>query len=327
MKAVLIKADGSGDLTWGDAPSPTLGARDALVDVHATAVNRADLLQRRGFYPPPPGESDVLGLEAAGVVAAVGSAVTRVRVGDRVCCLLAGGGYAEQVAAHEAMLLPIPADLDFAQAAAIPEAFYTAFVNLVLEAGMAEGERVLIHAGASGVGTAAIQLARARGAIAIVTAGSDDKIARCVALGATAGINYRRESFAERVGALTDGAGVDLILDCIGGSYLEGNLAALRHKGRLVIIGLMGGTKADINLAPLVARRLRVIGSVLRTRSLAEKIAISDAFRAEVLPLFANGTLKAVVDSTYPIAEAAAAHEYVAANRNFGKVVLQVRAG
>lgn len=325
MKAILVKSDGSGDLVWGDAPDPACGVSDVLVDVHATAVNRADLLQRRGFYPPPPGDSDILGLEAAGVVHAVGADVTRVRVGDRVCCLLGGGGYAERVAVHEAMVLPIPAGLDFVQAAAIPEAFYTAFVNIAQEARLTAGERVLIHAGASGVGTAAIQLVRAFGATAFVTAGSDEKIERCVALGAIAGINYKQEVFAEKIAALTEGQGVDIILDCVGGSYLEGNLGSLRSQGRLVIIGLMGGTKADINLGPLVARRLRIIGSVLRSRSLAEKIAITDAFRAQVGPLFASGTLKPIVDRTYPIPEAAAAHDYVAANQNFGKVVLVVR--
>lgn len=325
MKATLIATDGSGTLTWGDAPAPAAGPHDVVVDVHATAVNRADLLQRRGFYPPPPGESEILGLEAAGVVESVGAGVTRVKVGDRVCCLLAGGGYAEQVVVHEAMALPIPAGLDFAGAAAIPEAFYTAFVNIVQEGGLAAGERVLIHAGASGVGTAAIQLVKARGGVAYVTAGSDDKLARCTALGADAGINYKTERFAERIAALTGGAGVDVILDCVGGSYLEDNIGSLRARGRLVIIGLMGGTKADVNLGLLVARRLRVIGSVLRSRALAEKIAITDAFRAEVLPLFADGRLKPIVDATYPIADAAAAHDHVAANKNFGKVVLLVR--
>jgi tumor protein p53-inducible protein 3 len=325
MKATIIASDGSGDLSWGDAPAPTAGPNDVVVDVHATAVNRADLLQRRGFYPPPPGESEILGLEAAGVVASVGEKVTKAKVGDGICCLLAGGGYAEQVVVHEAMVLPIPPGLDFVQAAAIPEAFYTAFVNIVQEASLVTGERVLIHAGASGVGTAAIQLVKARGAVAYVTAGSDDKLARCQALGAEAAINYKTESFAERVAALTQGKGVDVILDCVGGSYLEGNVGALRSQGRLVVIGLMGGTKADINLGLLVSRRLRVIGSVLRTRSLAEKIAITDAFKAEVLPLFSSGNMKPIVDATYPIADAAAAHDYVAANKNFGKVVLRVR--
>jgi len=325
MKAILIKGDGSGDLSWGEAPAPSAGPNDVTVDVHATAVNRADLLQRRGFYPPPPGESEILGLEAAGVVASVGVKVTKVKVGDRVCCLLAGGGYAEQIVVNEAMALAIPAGLDFVQAAAIPEAFYTAFVNIVQEASLAAGERVLIHAGASGVGTAAIQLVKARGAVAYVTAGSADKLARCAALGADASINYKEERFSERVAALTEGQGVDVILDCIGGSYLEDNVASLRSRGRLVIIGLMGGTKAEVNLGLLVSRRLRVLGSVLRTRSLAEKVAITDAFRAEVMPLFASGACRPIVDAVHPIADAAAAHEYVAANKNFGKVVLQIR--
>ncbi|MCC6766416.1 MAG: NAD(P)H-quinone oxidoreductase [Deltaproteobacteria bacterium] len=325
MKAILVAADGSGNMAWGDAPSPSPGANEVLVDVHASAVNRADLLQRRGFYPPPAGESEVLGLEAAGVVAAAGSAVTRVRVGDRVCCLLAGGGYAEQVVVHEAMALPIPDAMDFVRAAAIPEAFYTAFVNIVQEASLAPGERVLIHAGASGVGTAAIQLVKARGGVVYVTAGSDDKIARCLELGAEAGINYKTESFPERVAALTGKEGVDVILDCVGGSYLEGNVASLRSRGRLVVIGLMGGTRAEVNLGLLVSRRLRIVGSVLRTRSLAEKVAITDAFRTDVWPLFANGALRPIVDRSYPIADAAAAHDYVAANRNFGKVVLAIR--
>ena len=249
--------------------------------MHATAVNRADLLQRRGFYPPPPGESEILGLEAAGVVASVGARRhARVKVGDRVCCLLAGGGYAEQVVVNEAMALPIPAGLDFVQAAAIPEAFYTAFVNIVQEASLAERRARADPRRRERVGTAAIQLVKAFGAVAYVTAGSDDKLARCRELGADAGINYKTESFPERIAALTDGEGVDVILDCIGGSYLEGNVASLRSRGRLVIIGLMGGTKADVNLGLLVSRRLRVIGSVLRTRSLAEKVAITDAFRA-----------------------------------------------
>lgn len=325
MKATLIATDGSGNLSWGETPAPTAGATDVVVDVHATAVNRADLLQRRGFYPPPPGESEILGLEAAGVVSAVGTSVTRVRVGDRVCCLLAGGGYAEQVVVNEAMAIPIPDGLDFVQAAAIPEAFYTAFVNVVQEGVFAAGERVLIHAGASGVGTAAIQLVKARGGVVYVTAGSDDKLARCVALGADAGINYKTESFAERVAALTNKQGVDVILDCVGGSYLEANVGALRARGRLVIIGLMGGTKADVNLGLLVSRRLRIVGSVLRTRTLAEKVAITDAFVAEVMPLFRKGTLKPVVDQVFPVADAAAAHDYVAANKNFGKVVLKIR--
>jgi putative PIG3 family NAD(P)H quinone oxidoreductase len=323
VRAILVSGD-SGDLAWSEVPTPEPGADAVLVQIHATAVNRADLLQRRGFYPPPPGEPDILGLEAAGVVVAKGERVEKWQVGDRVCCLLGGGGYAEYVAVHGEMLLPIPPQLDFIQAAAIPEVFYTAFITLVLEGDLRANERALVHAGGSGVGTAAIQLARQRGAQVFVTAGSDDKLARCAELGADAGINYKTEDFADRVAKLTGGEGVDVILDCVGGSYLERNVGALRAKGRLVIIGLMGGAKAEINLALLVGKRLRVLGSVLRSRPLAEKIAITEAFKTEVLPLLASGKVAPIVDAVHPITEAARAHEYVAANRNFGKVVLRV---
>lgn len=325
MRAIVVQ-DGSGELRWAEVATPAPGPETVLVEVRATAVNRADLLQRRGLYPPPKGESDILGLEVAGVIAAVGASVTRWRAGDRVCCLLGGGGYAELVTVHQELVLPIPERLSFEEAAAVPEVFYTAFLNLVLEGGLQKGERVLVHAGGSGVGTAAIQLARHLGAAVFVTAGSADKLERCRALGAQAAIDYKREDFGARVAELTGGEGVDVILDCVGGAYLERNLRALRTRGRLVVIGLMGGTTAEINLAPLVAKRLRVIGSVLRSRPLAEKIAITEAFRAHVLPLLASGELKPIVDGVYPIAEAAAAHEHVAANRNFGKVVLRVRA-
>ncbi len=325
MRAILIEGP-SHDLVLGEAPRPELGPESVLVEVHATAVNRADLLQRRGFYPPPPGESEILGLEAAGVVAEVGGVVRDWRRGDRVMCLLGGGGYAEYVAVPQGMLLRIPERLSFEEAAAIPEVFYTAYMTLVVEAGLAKGETVLIHAGGSGVGTAAIQLARACGARALVTAGQTDKLERCRALGAEGTINYKEEDFAARGRELTDGRGVDVILDCIGGEYLERNVALLAPKGRLVIIGLMGGAKADINLALLVGKRLRVIGTVLRTRTPAEKLALTAGVRERILPLVENGTLRPVVDSTYALADAAAAHDHVASNANFGKVILRVRA-
>jgi len=324
MKAILVQDDDARTLAAVDMPEPTLAADHVLVTAHATAVNRADLLQRRGLYPPPPGESDVLGLEVAGAVAAVGSAVTEWRVGDRVCALLGSGGYAEAVAVPEGMLLRIPDALDFVQAAAIPEVFYTAFLNLFLEAGLVAGERVLIHAGGSGVGTAAIQLAREAGAEVYVTAGTDDKIERCLALGAHVGINYKNEDFAERITALTEKQGIDVALDCIGGSYLASHMKILRPKGRLVLIGLMGGISAEINLAAMVQKRLRVIGSTLRSRSLEEKLAITRAFKERVLPLIESGAVRAVVDRTFPLSEADAAHAYVGANENFGKVILTV---
>jgi putative PIG3 family NAD(P)H quinone oxidoreductase len=321
MKAILVEGDA---LTWGDAPTPVPGPDSVLVKVHATAVNRADLLQRRGMYPPPPGESEIMGLEAAGVVAATGADVRGWKTGDRVFCLLGGGSYAEYVTVHQDMLLAIPATLDIEHAAAIPEAFYTAFLNLVLEGGLASGETVLIQAGGSGVGTAAIQVARHVGARVIVTAGSDDKIERCLALGAHGGINYKTSDFAERVQALTEKRGVDVILDCVGGSYFEQHMAMLRPKGRLVIIGLMGGARAEINLAPVVAKRLRVLGSVLRSRSLAEKVALTKAYKEQILPALASGRMRPVIDSVYPITEADKAQDHMAANRNFGKVVLRV---
>lgn len=324
MQAVLVKKNAPFELYLGDVPQPSPAADEVLVRVHATAVNRADLLQRRGLYPPPPGTSEILGLEAAGEIAAVGSRVNDWHVGDRVFCLLAGGGYAEYVTVHRKMLLPIPPDWTFEQAAAVPEVFYTAFVNLFFEGRLRQGEIALIHAGASGVGTAAIQLARRAGALVIVTAGSEDKITRCQNLGANHGINYKEEDFAERVMKLTNGAGVDLVLDCVGAAYLANNLAALGSKGRLVLIGLLSGAHASIDLASVLRKRIRVIGSVLRSRPLEEKIAITKSFRRYVLPLFVNDQFTPVIDSVYDWTEVNQAHDYVAANRNVGKVVLRV---
>jgi putative PIG3 family NAD(P)H quinone oxidoreductase len=324
MRAILVEGPDRA-LVVGDVPRPEASADGVLVEVHATAVNRADLLQRRGLYPAPPGESEILGLEAAGVVAAIGADVREWRVGDRVMALLGGGGYAEYVAVHHGLLLPIPERLSFTEAAGVPEVFSTAYMTLVAEAALAGGERVLIHAGGSGVGTAAIQLARALAARPLVTAGSTAKLERCRALGAEGGINYKEEDFAARARELTGGRGVDVVLDCVGGRYLGPNLALLAPKGRLVIIGLMGGTTAEINLALVVGKRLRVIGTVLRTRTLPEKAAIIAGVREVVLPLLATGALRSVIDSTYALADAAAAHDHVAANANFGKVVLTVR--
>jgi putative PIG3 family NAD(P)H quinone oxidoreductase len=324
MKAMLVKSDAARELYRGEGPTPQVAPDSVLVKIHATAVNRADLLQRRGLYPPPAGETDVLGLEAAGVIVEKGSNLTDWQIGDRVCCLLGGGGYAEYVAVHQDMLLPIPAHLSFEQAAAIPEVFYTAFVNLFLEAGLKAGELVLIHAGGSGVGTAAIQLARHTGAQIFITAGSDEKIRRCLALGAHVGLNYKNEDFVERIFEQTQRQGVDVILDCVGGQYLHKNLSLLRSQGRLVIIGLMGGARAEVDLTLVLRKRLRVIGSVLRSRTLAEKIAITAAFKERIWPLFDEQKIHPVIDSVFPIEEAAKAHDHVAANKNFGKAVLRV---
>ncbi len=324
VRALHVQNDSSHSLVFVDQPDPICGRDEALIKVRATAVNRADLLQRRGLYPPPPGASEVLGLEAAGEIIALGPGVTDWRPGERVFCLLAGGGYAEQVAVHQDLLLRIPQAWSFEQAAAVPEAFYTAFVNLFVEARLQGREFLLVHAGGSGVGTAAIQMARLAGALVIITAGTEEKLEECRFLGANHAINYKQEDFAVTVRKLTNDSGLDVILDCVGAAYLEKNLSLLRTRGRLVLIGLMGGGKAEVDLAVLMRKRLRVIGSVLRSRPLSEKIALTHLFRKKVLPQFENGNLHPVIDKVFPLAEAEQAHAYVASNQNFGKVVLKV---
>lgn len=324
MKAVLIDENSADrQLVWGDTPAPTHGSDDVLVDVHATALNRADLAQRAGNYPPPPGASEVLGLEMAGTIAAIGERVRDWAVGDKVCALLPGGGYAEQVSIPAAMLMPVPAGWSMAQAAALPEAFLTAYVNLYLEAGLGRGETVLMHGGASGVGTAAIQLCRSSGNPVVVTAGSDEKCAACTRLGATA-INYRSEDWQARVREMHP-QGVDVILDTVGGDYLRANIDLLRTRGRLVFISTLSGTTAEIDIRRLMGRRLKLIGSVLRSRAPDEKIAIRNGFVATFWDAINRGTIQPVIDSVYPIVLANEAHKRMAENRNTGKIVLQVR--
>ncbi|NJN97312.1 MAG: NAD(P)H-quinone oxidoreductase [Anaerolineales bacterium] len=326
MKAIAIQTDlEDRPLVWQDSPAPTYGDDEVLVDVYATALNRADLAQRAGNYPPPPGASPILGLEAAGRIAALGANVTGWQVGDRVCALITGGGYAEQVNIPAAMLMPIPDSWSFEQATAVPEVFYTAFVNIFMEAQLQKGETVLIHGGASGVGTAAIQLVRAAGGRAIVTAGSEEKIAYCAGLGAELAINYKKEDFAERVRVHTNSQGVDLILDNVGAAYLEQNVRLLKLKGRLVFIGTMSGSRAELNIGALMGRRLRLIGSVLRPRSLVEKVEIKENFMAQFWPLLLNGTIQPIIDSVYPIEQANEAHQRMAADKNIGKIILKVR--
>jgi len=326
MKAIMIQSDQENNpLVWQEVPAPTYSEDEVLVDIHATALNRADLLQRAGKYPVPPGASNILGLEMAGQIAAVGANVTDWQVGDRVCALLPGGGYAEQINVPQQMLMPIPADWGYQQAAAVPEVFFTAFVNLFMEAGLQKGETVLIHGGASGVGTAAIQLAREAGCRVFATAGTDEKIARCIALGATSAINYKNEDFVDQIKTQTNGGGVDVILDIVGAAYLERNIQLLKLRGRLVFIAMLGGAKAEINLAALLSRRLRLIGSVLRSRSLAEKIEIKQKFMAQFWPLLERGTVQPIIDSVYPIEQVENAQQRMANNQNIGKIVLQVR--
>jgi putative PIG3 family NAD(P)H quinone oxidoreductase len=323
VKAVLIERPGDETvLRVGEAPAPALGPGELRIRVAATAVNRADLLQRQGLYPPPPGASPILGLECAGTVAELGAGVSGWRVGERVMALLAGGGYAEQVAVHAGSVLPVPEGLSLEEAAAVPEVFLTAYLNLFELGGLGAGGIALVHGGGSGVGTAAIQLCRAAGARAFVTAGSAEKCERCRALGAELAVNYRSESFAERVREATGGRGVDVVLDSIGAAYLADNLASLAVGGRLVLIGLMGGAKAEIALGSLLVRRLSVIGSTLRTRPVEEKAAIVSGFRARFGDDLAAGRIRPVVDRVLPLEAVAEAHRAIKASEHFGKIVL-----
>lgn len=319
MKAIEIQGD---CLAWTDVEAPTPGVGEILIRNYATAVNRADLVQRAGAYPPPPGASPILGLECAGVVEAVGEGVGRYAVGDEVCALLAGGGYAEYVVCPAGQALPIPAGVTLTDAAALPEVFATAFLNLYMEAGAKVGERFLLHAGASGVGTAGIQLGRAFGNPVWVTAGSDEKIARCVELGAQAGHIRHAGSFVDSVQGWTAGTGMDVILDPVGGGYLSDNIASLAVDGRLVIIGLMGGAKAELPIGIAMVKRLRVIGSTLRARAVAAKAQVMDRLEQDVWPRIADGTIAPIVEARMPITEAEAAHALIASDATFGKVLL-----
>jgi putative PIG3 family NAD(P)H quinone oxidoreductase len=325
MKAVLIDRPGDETvLRIGEAPEPVLGAGELRLRVAATAVNRADLLQRQGMYPPPPGASPILGLECAGTVIEVGPGVNGWKPGDRAMALLAGGGYAEQVVVHAGSALRVPERLSLEEAAAVPEVFLTAFLNLFEVGLLSAGGSALVHGGGSGVGTASIQLVKAAGARALITAGSEDKCTRCLELGADLAIDYRKENFAERVREATGGGGVDVVLDSIGAAYLEGNLASLAIGGRLVLIGLMGGAKAEVNLAVLLAKRLHVVGSTLRTRSVEEKAAIVASFERRFGADLASGRVRPIVDRVVPLEQVADAHRSMKASEHFGKIVLQV---
>ncbi len=323
MKAIVVEKGSEGpNLVWDVAADVACGSEEVLVAVKASAVNRADLSQARGAYPPPPGVTDILGLEMAGEIVKLGEKVRGWRVGERVCALLAGGGYAEQVAVHQDMLMRIPDSWTYAQAAAVPEVWLTAFVNLFIEGGLQAGETVLIHAGGSGVGTAAIQLAREAGARSFTTAGTESKLETCRELGAALAVNYKTENFLERVMEATDGAGVDLVLDPVGADNLERNLQALKANGRLMQIGLLSGAKTKMNLGLVLGKSLRLIGSRLRPRPLAEKISITRQFQARFWSKLVDGTMQPVVDTIFPMAEAQQAHQYILENRNTGKVIL-----
>lgn len=325
MRAIVVDRPGGEDaMRVGDLPLPAAGPGELLIRVEAAAVNRADLLQRQGLYPPPPGASPVLGLECAGTVAAVGPGVGGWSDGERVMALLAGGGYAEYVVVPAACAMKVPARLSLEEAAAIPEVFLTVFLNVFQLGGLPEGGWALVHGGGSGIGTAAIQMVKAAGGHVLVTAGSDEKCRRCIDLGADGAVNYRTADFAAEARAATGGAGVDVVLDSIGAPYLAKNLASLATGGRLVVIGLMGGAKSEIALGELLVRRLSLIGSTLRTRPVAEKGALVAAFVSRFGPALEDGRLRPVIDHVLPLAEVADAHRAMKASRHFGKIVLRV---
>jgi putative PIG3 family NAD(P)H quinone oxidoreductase len=320
MKAINVNKDHKYSLSW--AASEELAPLEALevrIRVHAAGVNRADLLQRAGKYPPPPGASQILGLEVAGVVEATGKGVTYLAKGDRVCALLAGGGYASAVNVHEALVLKLPESVDFIEGAAIPEAYLTAFCNLFIEGGLKAGEQVLIHGGGSGIGLAAVQLAARVAARVFVTAGTDQKIKTAKKLGATAGYNYKSQDFAAELKK-----GVDLILDINGAGYFEQNIRILKNCGRLVIIALMGGAEAKVDLKKLLSKKLTVKGSTLRSRSVEEKGTLKDQFMRHFWSEIEKGTLRPLIDSVFPIEEVEQAHQKMKDNLNIGKIVLTV---
>ncbi|MGY1805748.1 NAD(P)H-quinone oxidoreductase [Blastococcus sp. SYSU D00669] len=326
MRAITIREPGGPEvLEWTEVPDPVCGPGEVVVDVAATAVNRADLLQRQGFYPPPPGASDVLGLECSGVVSEVGDGVTGWQVGDEVCALLAGGGYAERVAVPAGQLLPRPAGVELATAAALPEVTCTVWSNVFLLARLGRGDTFLVHGGSSGIGTMAIQLAARAGARVFTTAGTPEKLDVCRELGAEVLVNYREEDFVERVREETDGAGVDVVLDNMGAKYLARNVDVLAVGGRLVCIGMQGGTKAELDLGALMRKRAAVHATTLRSRPPAGpggKAEIVAAVRHDVWPDVERGVVRPIVDRRLPMSRAAEAHRVVEASEHVGKVLL-----
>ncbi|MFJ9076579.1 NAD(P)H-quinone oxidoreductase [Streptomyces sp. NPDC102278] len=323
MHAITIEQPGGPEaLVWADVPDPVASEGEVLVEVVASAVNRADVLQRQGFYDPPPGASRYPGLECSGRITAIGPGVSGWSVGDEVCALLAGGGYAERVAVPAGQLLPVPDGLDLVTAAALPEVVTTVWSNVFMVAGLRPGETLLVHGGSSGIGTMAIQLGKAIGARVAVTAGGKEKLARCAELGADILIDYREQDFVEELRAATDGAGADVILDIVGAKYLARNLDALAVNGRLAIIGLQGGAKAEVNLGALLAKRAAITATSLRARPLEEKAAIVAAVREHVWPLVTTGRVRPVVHATYPMRDAAEAHRVMESSAHVGKLLL-----
>jgi len=323
MRAAITSGAGGPDvLSVAELPDPEPGPGEVAIAVAATAVNRADLLQRQGFYPPPPGASEVIGLECSGTVAALGEGVTGWEVGDEVCALLAGGGYAERVVVPAGQVMPVPAGVDLVTAAAIPEVACTVWSNVFMVAGLRPGEHFLVHGGAGGIGTFAIQLAARLGARVYTTGGTPEKLAACAELGAEVTINYRDEDFVEVVRERSEGHGADVILDNMGAKYLDRNLDALATEGRLVVIGMQGGSKGELDLGKLLRKRGAVIATSLRARPVDEKSAICAAVVEHVWPLVADGLVRPVVHGTMPLAEVAAAHALMESGDHTGKIVL-----
>ena len=325
MRAVVCEGAGGVEvLQLGEVPEPVAGDGDVVIEVVATAVNRADLLQRQGAYPPPPGASPVLGLECSGRIASVGTAVTRWRVGDEVVALLSGGGYAERVSVPAGQVLAVPAGVDLRTAAALPEVSATVWSNVFMLAGLQPGETLLVHGGSSGIGTMAIQLAVALGARVAVTAGSAHKLERCRELGADILVNYRESDFVEQVRGATDNHGADVVLDNMGAAYLARNVDVLATNGRLVVIGMQGGVKGELNLATLLGKRGAVLATTLRARPPAEKAAIVAAVGEHVWPLVADAVVRPVVHEIYALADVREAHRCVEESAHVGKVLLEI---
>lgn len=323
MYAITLPEPGGPEaLVWAEVPDPEVREGEVLIDIVASAVNRADLLQRQGFYDPPPGTSPYPGLECAGRIAAVGAGVSSWAVGDEVCALLVGGGYAERVAVPAGQVLPLPSGVDLATAAGLPEVVATVWSNVFMVANLRPGETLLVHGGGSGIGTMAVQLGKAVGARVVVTAGSAEKLERCAELGADTLINYREQDFVEELRKATDGHGADVILDIIGAKYLDRNVQALATSGRLAIIGLMGGVKGELNLNALLRKRAAITATTLRARPAEEKATIVAAVREHVWPLIESGRVKAVVDRELPMSEAAEAHRVMESGSHVGKIVL-----
>jgi NADPH2:quinone reductase len=323
MTAIEIRAPGGPEvLRPAQRPVPDIGAREVLVRVIAAGVNRPDLMQRAGHYPPPPGTTDIPGLEVSGEIVRVGAEVKEFGVGDEVCALVAGGGYAQYVAVPVVQCLPIPATLTVEEAAALPETFFTVYLNAFQRAGLKPGETFLVHGGSSGIGTTAILLGKAFDARVIVTAGSAEKCAACLALGADHAINYKEEDFVAATRRITDGKGADVILDMVGGSYVPRNIAAAATNARIALIAVQGGTKAEVDLRELLMKRLTLTGSTLRAQPVENKGRLAAALQENVWPLFASKRLKPVIHERFPLAEASRAHALLEAGHHIGKVIL-----